>query len=219
MLALATDSFRTERSWMIEAMQVFQNSNWDVVGEAEYNDIFYALRLNDLPISHLRPNGWWNEDRSAYSLGMQKHIDAISLSQGTLSSAPFPFHDMSNSWAWNRAETELGSAIYIPVSALVFPSVDNMGPRIARAETYRRLARLACRLEECRLAHGQYPDTLDALPDLPAHLNQEVLSEEPLRYQRKGDGYQLYSVGWDQKDDGGVLATDDKVGDWPWPSP
>ena len=95
-----------------------------------------------------------------------------------------------------------------------------MGSQIAKAETYRRLARLACRLEEYRIAHGnQYPDKLDELPDLPAHLNQEVLSEQPLRYQRKGDGYLLYSIGWNQKDDGGVLAKDDKEGDWVWPSP
>jgi len=94
-----------------------------------------------------------------------------------------------------------------------------MGNQIAKAETYRRLARLACRLEEYRLAHGQYPDTLDALPDLPAHLNQEVLSEQPLQYHRKGNGYSLYSLGWNQKDDGGVYSTDAKEGDWPWPSP
>jgi hypothetical protein len=219
MLTFATDSFRIERAWMIEEMEVCQNSNWDVVGTAEYNDLYYDLGLYHLPISSLRPKGWWDEDRSSYSYGMQAHLDAFKLSHGTLSSSPFPFHDMSASWGWNRADTSLWSAIYVPISALVFPSVDNIGPRIAKAEIYRRLARLACRLEEYRLAHGQYPDTLDDLPDLPAHLNQEVLSEEPLRYQRKGDGYQLYSVGWDQKDDGGVLATDDKVGDWPWPSP
>ena len=41
-----------------------------------------------------------------------------------------------------------------------------------------------------------------------------------IRDRRKGDGYQLYSIGWDQKDDGGVLDTHDPLfGDWPWPSP
>jgi hypothetical protein len=96
-----------------------------------------------------------------------------------------------------------------------------LGSRIAKAETYRRLARLACRLEEYRIAHGQYPDKLDDLPDLPAHLNQEVLSENPLQYHRKGDSYLLYSTGWNQKDDGGVLPEPghDDQGDWPWPSP
>ena len=110
-------------------------------------------------------------------------------------------------------------AIYTPVSSLAFYAFDNLGFDIAKAETYRRLARLACRLEEYRIAHGQYPEKLDELPDLPAHLNQEVLSEQPLRYQRKDEGYLLYSLGWNQKDDGGVRATDDKVGDWVWPSP
>ena len=95
----------------------------------------------------------------------------------------------------------------------------SMGLKIAKAETYRRLARLACRLEEYRIAHNAYPDKLDDLPNLPAHLNQEVLSEQPLQYHRKGDGYQLYSLGWNQKDNGGVYNADPQQGDWPWPSP
>jgi hypothetical protein len=97
-----------------------------------------------------------------------------------------------------------------------------MGYRIAKTESYRRLARLACRLEEYRIAHGQYPDKLEELPDLPTHLNQEVLSEKPFRYERKGNGYLLYSVGWNQQDDGGVPATYDPPNnkdDLPWPSP
>jgi hypothetical protein len=113
------------------------------------------------------------------------------------------------------------------MSAVALTGFDNMGSKIAKAETYRRLARLACRLEEYRIAHGQYPDKLDELPDLPAHLNQEVLSEQPLRYQRKGDGYLLYSIGWNQKDHGGVNSETVQHGntfihqdaDWVWPSP
>jgi hypothetical protein len=97
---------------------------------------------------------------------------------------------------------------------------DKLGLHIAKAETYRHLARLACRLEEYRLAHhNQYPDKLDDLSDLPAHLNQEVLDEESLHYRRKGNGYLLYSTGWDQEDDGGKVDNDDTKGDWPWPSP
>jgi len=110
-------------------------------------------------------------------------------------------------------------SIYTPITQLNRFAFETTGPRIARAETYRRLARLACRLEEYRIAHGQYPEHLDDLLDLPTHLNQEVLSEQPLHYQRKGDGYQLYSIGWNQKDEGGLFSKEAKEGDWPWPSP
>ncbi len=113
----------------------------------------------------------------------------------------------------------MARSIYTPITQMNRFAFEGTGPRIARAETYRRLARLACRLEEYRITHAQYPDKLEDLPDLPAHLNQEVLSVQPLQYHRKGDSYQLYSLGWNQKDDGGVYSTDPKEGDWPWPSP
>jgi hypothetical protein len=144
----------------------------------------------------------------------------MDLSRGTLSFVRFPYHVRFGYIDDNRAaDTSTWGEIYIPLTTVTLPNIDDSGLTIAKAETYRRLARLACRLEEYRLAHGQYPEKLDELSDLPAHLNQEVLSEEPLRYQRKDEGYLLYSLGWNQKDDGGVRATDDKEGDWVWPSP
>jgi hypothetical protein len=99
---------------------------------------------------------------------------------------------------------------------------------LAKAETYLRMGRLACFLERYYLKQGHYPEKLDELPDLPPHLNQEVLSEQPLHYQRKGNGYLLYSVGLDRTDHGGVPSGPRVVAgqnvqnadyDWVWPSP
>jgi hypothetical protein len=219
LLALAQTSLRVERTAAVRSMQVFQGMDTDIVWKAKVSeDSALALLLATAPI---RPSGWWDQDRRALCQKVQINIDAIHPDLGTLSPSLFPFHDMSDSWGWNRAnDIPFWDAIYIPMASESVAWRDNFGVKIAKAETYRRLARLACRLEEYRLAHGgQYPDKLDDLPDLPAHLNQEVLSKEPLRYQRKGDGYLLYSIGWNSKDDGGVRATDDTQGDWPWPSP
>ncbi len=47
-------------------------------------------------------------------------------------------------------------------------------------------------------------------------------SGEPYIYRRTTDGrFQLYSVGWDEKDDGGVAgkALFDEKGDWVWEYP
>lgn len=220
LLAFALDGIRADRDSMLKDMDVFQHFHWDVVNEAANSEPYYFLRLNLLPLSRIRPDGWWNIDRSTYSREIQNHIDAIHLPEATLSPAAFPFRDMSDSWGWNRAHAGLWSSIYIPVTTLTIPYFDNLGIKIARAETYRRLARLACRLEEYRIAHNAYPNNLADLPDLPAHLNQEVLSEQPLQYHRRGNTYQLYSLGWNQKDDGGVYVPPGSLdGDWPWPSP
>jgi len=221
MLALGSNSLCLERAGFIQTIKVEQEMNADVVGYAgRYSPYYYRLSLFNLPLSRLRPSGWWNQDRVNLCRATQVHLDAINLSQGTLDAAKFPRDPM-----WTRTDRDESTtistwrAIYTPISSLASDSFDNFGFDIAKAETYRRLARLACRLEEYRLAHAQYPEQLDDLPDLPAHLNQEVLSEHPLRYQRKGDGYLLYSVGWNQKDNGGVGAIDDGEGDWPWPRP
>jgi tetratricopeptide (TPR) repeat protein len=166
----------------------------------------------------IRPSGWWSEEQSFYSRSVQTHIEAFHPARGLMDRAAFPSRVPHERWEL-PADVNFPKLIYIPLASEMEFGLDTLGPSFAKAETYRRLALLACRLEEFRIGHGQYPDKLEELPDLPAHLNQEVLSETPLRYQRKGEGYLLYSVGWDQKDDGGVMDDNDKVGDWAWPSP
>ena len=90
-------------------------------------------------------------------------------------------------------------------------------------------ASIACALERYRLAYGVYPKSLDALiPYAPQGLPHDLMNGEAYHYKLRPDGtYLLYSVGWDQVDDGGKVAykTDDphaldrEHGDWVWPSP
>jgi hypothetical protein len=85
-------------------------------------------------------------------------------------------------------------------------------------------AQIACALERYRLAHGEYPDSLDALvPQFIEKLPHDIIGGAPLHYRRTADGkFLLYSVGWNETDDGGqvVLKTDGSIdqekGDWVW---
>jgi len=47
-----------------------------------------------------------------------------------------------------------------------------------------------------------------------------VITGQPYKYRLTGDGqFILYSVGWNEKDDGGVPGKrrfDDQEGDWVW---
>ena len=89
------------------------------------------------------------------------------------------------------------------------------------------LARVGCALERYRLAHaGQYPESLDALaPQFIDPLPHDIINGGPLHYRRTDDGrFVLYSVGWNETDDGGQIAVNkagrreiDK-GDWVWPA-
>lgn len=81
-------------------------------------------------------------------------------------------------------------------------------------------ALIACALERFRLAHGEYPENLDALvPQFLGTIPHDVVEGGPLHYRRSGATFVLYSIGWNGVDDGGVRgqsipSTD---GDWVWP--
>jgi hypothetical protein len=81
-------------------------------------------------------------------------------------------------------------------------------------------------LERYHLAHGVYPESLDALGALGDGLPHDPMNGEPYHYQLRPDGtFLLYSVGWNQTDDGGKVAykkdapnqADYRQGDWVWP--
>jgi len=213
MLALAKQTLRIERACTIASIDFIKNGGGDQLraagGVAEFDKYGYYDAVRQL---NYRPSGEWDQDKTFYAKSMQERIEAIHLDRGTMDPGVFNYEKDSAMWYGRQRLTLYMSTMQLRV-------IDGFGQTIAVTETYRRLARLSCRLEEYRLEHGQYPDQLDALPDLPAHLNQEVLSEQPFRYQHKGDGYLLYSVGWKQKDNGGIYSAKDRESDWPWPSP
>jgi len=99
--------------------------------------------------------------------------------------------------------------------------------KIAAIQSSIDLARIACALERYRLAHGQYPETLDALaPQFIGKLPHDIINGQPLHYRRTDDGkFLLYSVGWNETDDGGQVAfkkdgsEDREKGDWVWQYP
>ncbi len=77
--------------------------------------------------------------------------------------------------------------------------------REARCLANLRLALTALALEQFRAAHNnRYPASLSELT--PNDLNTTLMDPfdgQPLRYQKQGAGYVLYSIGPDLKDDGG----------------
>jgi len=101
--------------------------------------------------------------------------------------------------------------------------------KFSRMQVWVDEARIASALERYRLAHNAYPDSLDAL--VPACIDEvphDIMNGQPYHYRLRPDGtYLLYSVGWNQTDDGGKVVykkdapaqVDYKEGDWVWPTP
>ncbi len=104
---------------------------------------------------------------------------------------------------------------------LVGPVFDSLLMKMAWAQSSVDEAALACALERYYLDHRAYPERLEALtPAYCAQTPTDVITGTPLRYRLTADGrYQLYSIGWNERDDGGAVAKSTESlanDDWVW---
>jgi hypothetical protein len=111
---------------------------------------------------------------------------------------------------------------------ILLSEFQNAVKQFAYAQASVDLARTAIALERYRLAHGEYPQSLNALaPQFIAQVPHDVIGGQPLKYRLESDGqFVLYSIGWNERDDGGVIfipknGTQPKFeeGDWVWKYP
>jgi len=107
--------------------------------------------------------------------------------------------------------------------ALLVPAVRKVAEAEIRATQIQRNVEVAFALEAYRRDAGQYPKTLNALA--PKYLNTvpgDIFSGKALNYRPMAEGYLLYSVGANRKDEAGRWYDDDPPGDDPrvrMPSP
>ena len=84
------------------------------------------------------------------------------------------------------------------------------------AETQLSFVRLAFALAGYRANHGSYPEKLaDIVPKYIAAVPKDAFIDADLHYRRECDGYLLYSVGVNGKDDDGK-SYDDRTDDEDW---
>ncbi len=114
---------------------------------------------------------------------------------------------------------------YTFLAAIAVPNYLKAFQTTARNQTLVNEAQIVCALERYELAHGEYPESLDALmPQFVEKLPHDIIGGQPLHYRRTDDGkFLLYSVGWNETDDGGQPSPtgqngqiDFSQGDWVW---
>jgi hypothetical protein len=125
-----------------------------------------------------------------------------------------------------RVEHVIGTMRWTPYTTLgkmVLPAITPIAKKPALSQTGVDEAFIACALERYWRARGEFPEKLEALaPQFIAKLPHDVINGEPLHYRRTAGGqYVLYSVGWNETDDGGQIAMkgvnqDFDQGDWVW---
>ena len=121
---------------------------------------------------------------------------------------------------------------YHILERLLVPGMDSLLLKVGFVQTAMQNTTVACALERYRRANGRLPEKLDTLvPQFLAAIPHDMVDGQPLRYRLDGtDGFVLYSIGWNRKDDGGQIAwtkpsskneksqLDEKQGDWVWRS-
>jgi hypothetical protein len=175
------------------------------------------------------PTGWWYQEKLNYvtlidaqmkgvvDLAVKKISPSISESNANEKT-----RQLSGVASGSRLEAILHHRL---VAAMLEPALGKTYKRIAISQITADQVALGCALERYRLANGQFPEKLDSLtPQYISRLPNDVITGQPYKYRRADDGqFILYSVGWNEKDDGGVPGThglyDDKEGDWIWDYP
>jgi hypothetical protein len=148
----------------------------------------------------LAPNGWFEESKinlSRYSAEYEIPLvnsaaQVISVSKDKIAVA--------------EQTTEIQRGDFI--EQILIPTWwSDPSENFAYGQTCVNLARIAIALERYRLAHGGFPESLDPLtPQFLSELPHDIINGQPLHYRRTADGqFVLYSVGWNETDDGGVV--------------
>jgi len=172
--------------------------------------------------ARLIPTGWFyqNQFRCARMM-VDYYLPLADENQST-----FPPALARRGDAAVMAEIKTASPFNV-LERLMLPGLGNGVKRFAYAQSSVDLARTAIALERYRLAHGDYPESLDALaPQFIAKLPHDIINGQPLHYRRTDNGqFVLYSVGWNETDDGGEVgfkkdgSVDISTGDWVWRYP
>ncbi|MBV9125600.1 MAG: hypothetical protein JO112_19800 [Planctomycetes bacterium] len=110
--------------------------------------------------------------------------------------------------------SEQGKAMGDALICLVAPAVQKVSTAADRTGQVEDNTLLAFALARYQRDHGRYPKELEALvPGYLARVPQDRFSGKTLVYHPAGDGYLLYSVGPNGKDDQGHGPTDTPPGD------
>jgi hypothetical protein len=184
--------------------------------EAMREDIVWNYRFfQKVLIPHYRANregfltGWFLQNLVTIAKFDLQAMNDVDISNNTI------FPDKLDNWEIRRVTFQnqcITTGNFLATSSI--PPFSEMWQKTAYYQTLINEAQIGCAQERYYLAHGHYPETLDALvPDFMNKIPHDIIGGQPLHYRRISDTkFLLYSVGWNQKDDGGQKSPHDKNG-------
>lgn len=178
------------------------------------------MRFIGRGLFRLIPSGWFDESK----------VSLCRIHQGFIQSLLGPKAEVVSPARVQESESAFAArhwGLRDLFARMLLPAYGRAIERFARGQASLELAQAGCALERYRLAQGRYPETLEALaPRFIEKLPADVINGAPLKYQREDDDqFTLYSVGWNERDDGGQIVLtkngnqDPNRGDWVWRYP
>jgi hypothetical protein len=210
LVPLLRTSFNAERAAVCRSFEITPH-RW-FISNVIKPSLWARLRDRTFLLVNLAPYGWVRQNMCANAIRAQLTIESFDVANDQI--RPRQVDDIMK-------EIETTFSHFSPYTWLAAMATPNFAKAIrvmAQNQTRVNEAYIACGLERYRLAHGQYPETLDALvPQFAEKLPHDIIGGQPLKYHRTADGrFVLYSVGWNGKDDGGVAGKSVEEGDWVW---
>ena len=200
---------------VVEALKEERAATSQTIGSTKRSELGKLFSFDDSKSKLLldwMPRGWFYQNMAMGARIEQELLTSI---------------DPSNQLVWphqadkyyHQLEARLKhDSPYTFLVAIATPNFRRAVQTVARNQTQVNQARIACALERYHLAQAQYPETLDALtPRYIDKLPHDLIGGQPLIYHRTdGGGYLIYSIGWDEIDNGGVRGKTTEEGDWVW---
>jgi hypothetical protein len=214
LLAPVVEAFREERAGIIRTFETTRPG--ELVKLFDYGSSPRSWR-EGLDASSFKliltcmPRGWFHQNMAAGAEMEQQWLPCVDVTNRLVQA-----QKASETMRLDSREFEHHSPYTLLVSKAL-PNYLKAVQTMARNQTLVNQAQLACVLERYRLAQGQFPVTLDALtPRFIERLPHDLIGGQPLKYRTEGGAYVLYSVGWNEKDDGGIPGNTRDEGDWVW---
>jgi hypothetical protein len=147
---------------------------------------------------------WWEDFAGEWQF-RRTHAPCIRVMTELIEIAKLPA-EQQRSKLKSYSESTIANGRLPLFVRLVLPSITRAAESFIRNQSWLRCAVVAVAVERYRLAHNRWPDSLDQL--VPKFLDQvpfDPYDGKPMRYRRVEEGVVIYSIGPDEKDDGGRL--------------
>jgi hypothetical protein len=167
----------------------------------------FGPRLN---LFRIAPRGWVLQNIANETPFFLVHTEGLDATNESVS-------PRACKEAQERLENFLSHrSVFNQFAAQLIPNILKAVQTTAKNQNLANEALIACALERYHLANGSYPELLDALaPKFIDKIPHDIINAGSFKYNRTASGFTLYSVGWNETDEGGkAVMTDNNAPDF-----